>query len=361
MPNKDTILKELFYDPSLPSGFGGINSLYAAAKKYGISKRYVTDYLSKQKAYTLHKPVIRKFKRNKTWVPHQFFQLQADLADMRSLASSNYGHKYILTIIDVLSRYAWAISIKNKKPHSIIAAFKIVFAQQKPLYLQTDRGKEFVNSQFKSFLEKENVKFFTTRNQTVKCALVERFNRTLKNKIYKFMTANNTKRWYPHLQDFAKSYNNSIHRSIGVTPESAKEMRSDILFASSYGNRFPNTQQKHRKLLLGDQVRIAKHLSAFNKGYLPNWSTELFNVTNYLKKDDKFQYTVSEQSGKESLQRYYTEEIQKVNKAAKRTYVIEKVLEKKTVNGVEYVKVKWRNYPPTFNKWIPARSISKYQ
>lgn len=362
MANHGVVLSKIYFNPKRVGSLGGINPLFKEAQAHGITRAEVIQWLSKQDGYTLHKQIRRKFPRNKTWVPHQMFQFQADLADMRSLAKSNYGYKYILTVIDVLSRYAWAIAIKSKKPHEIVKCFRKIFSEQKPLYLQTDRGKEFVNGTFKKFLDEEKVKFFTTRNQTIKCALVERFNRTLKNRIFRYMTSHNTKRWVQHLSDIAESYNNSLHRSIKTTPFKAVSMDSSFLFKNSYSKTIMNIRDDDKdKFLFGDKVRISKHLGAFNRGYLPNWSEELFTVTDKVKGDLKTLYKLKNKEGSENLQRYYNEEIQKINKTPNKTFKVESIVESKTENGRNWVKVKWIGFSSKYNKWIPESEIASYE
>lgn len=362
MSDIETLLSSHYYDPVKPSSLGGVEPLFKAVSKHGITRLQVTKWLSKQDAYTLHKQIKRKFIRNKTWAPHQMFQFQADLADMRSLEKSNYGYKYILTVIDVLSRYAWGIAIKSKKPNEIVKSLKKVFIEHKPLYLQTDRGKEFVNGIVKDFLAKEEVDFFTTRNQTIKCALVERFNRTIKNKIFRFMTSNNTKRWVNQLPNIVTAYNDSIHRSIKTTPRKAVSLRSDLLFNKSYGQEIMNKRLNNdESILFGDTVRIGKHLGAFNRGYLPNWSKETFNVTGNISGDKKDTFKLRNKQGDETLQRYYKEEIQKVNLSANKTFKVDSVLKKKFSNGCYWYKVKWVGLPARFNKWISESEINNYK
>ncbi|RWR99203.1 hypothetical protein B4U79_05222, partial [Dinothrombium tinctorium] len=103
----------------------------------------VNQWLSTQPTYTLHKTARKRFERNKIIVSGIDEQWQADLADVSSFSSLNKGFKYLLCVIDVFSKFAWVIPIKNKKPVSIVNAFIKIFRKRKPLYLQTDKGKEF--------------------------------------------------------------------------------------------------------------------------------------------------------------------------------------------------------------------------
>ena len=109
--------------------------------------------------------------------------------------------KYILTVIDVLSKYAWAEPIKTKTGEHFVKAFEKIFKKgRKPETFNTDKGTEFINRKFQTFLKnKHNIRFFTTQNET-KASILERFNRTLKTKMWKYFTANNTLKYVYILQ-----------------------------------------------------------------------------------------------------------------------------------------------------------------
>ena len=164
-------------------------------------------FLTEQATYQLHKPAHRKFTHNQTIVGHRDEQWQADLAVMNNLAHENKGYRYILTCIDVLSRYAWAVPVRTKGTKDMLTAMKLLFDEawpRKPQRLQTDRGVEFYNAEVRKFLREQNVELFST-NSPFKCALVERFNRTLKTMLYKYFTAHKTKRWYDVLDNMVDS------------------------------------------------------------------------------------------------------------------------------------------------------------
>ena len=122
------LLKDVYYNPSSPACYTGLYSVYREAKKRepGIKLSDVRSFLQEQDTYTLHKPIRRKFPRNKTIAIGIDTDWQADLCDVQKFESQNAGHKFILTVIDVLSKYGWAIPIKNKKPESVVQAFKEV-------------------------------------------------------------------------------------------------------------------------------------------------------------------------------------------------------------------------------------------
>ena len=99
-----------------------------------------------------------------------------------------------MTVIDIFSKFAWAIPIKNKTGDSITRAFEIIFKDRIPTKLHTDKGLEFINKSTQNLFKRKGIHWFATENET-KDQVVERFNRTLKSKMYKYFTAKGTKTW----------------------------------------------------------------------------------------------------------------------------------------------------------------------
>ena len=125
----------------------------------------------------------------------------------------------------VYSKYAWVIPVKNKTAVSVLQAFKIILSKGRtPKNIQSDKGTEFENHLFQNFLKKNNIHFYTSKNYDIKAAVVERFNRTLKTKMYKYFTMKKTKKYIDILNKLVSSYNNTCHRSIGMTPTEASHI-----------------------------------------------------------------------------------------------------------------------------------------
>ncbi|XP_070552170.1 uncharacterized protein [Ptychodera flava] len=254
----DQHLSQVYYDASHSASFGGIATVYLAAKEKGIktTRQKVREWMQHQDTYTLHKPVRWKFPRARVIVGGMDQQWQADLADVSSLAKYNSGFRYILTCIDILSKYAWAIPLKDKRGVTLVAAFEqILKTGRKPEKLQTDQGKEFVNHLFQKFLKSEDIQFFTTGNKT-KASVVERFNRTLKTKMWKYFTRNNTLSYLSVLPQLMQSYNNTWHRSIKRKPASVNKTNEKEVWDTLYSDYEQKTVKF--KFSVGEQVRISK-------------------------------------------------------------------------------------------------------
>ena len=157
------------------------------------------------------------------------------LIDMQKFSKSNNNYKYILTVIDCFSRYAYALPLLNKNGYTITKALKSIFKQQKPAKLQTDRGREFLNKSVQSYLKKAEIIYFNTYNSNFKCAIVERFNRTLLSLLYKYFTSKGTTKYIDVLQTFVNSYNRTKHRTIKMSPIEVNESNEKIVFKNIYG------------------------------------------------------------------------------------------------------------------------------
>ena len=170
-------------------------------------------WLSEKDAYTLHKPVRRHFKRRCVVVGGSNQQWQADLVDMSRLKKSNDGTTFLLTVIDVFSKRAWCIPLKNKSAASLVAAFTQLLRERSPITLQTDKGSEFLNRSLQKLLKQYGVHHFSTHNKETKASIVERFNMTLKTRMWRYFTKSQSVRYLDVLQDFVRSYNKTYHRS----------------------------------------------------------------------------------------------------------------------------------------------------
>ena len=144
-------LRKIYHDPKDPGSLGGVERLLQRARQLhvpGVTRKTVQEYLQSEQAYTLHKPARRRFTRNHTYVAGIDAQWQADLDDMQGIARPNGGMRYLLTVIDVFSKFTWAVPVHSKDATPITAAFGQVLTTANPRHLkrlQTDKGKEFLN------------------------------------------------------------------------------------------------------------------------------------------------------------------------------------------------------------------------
>jgi Integrase core domain/Chromo (CHRromatin Organisation MOdifier) domain len=357
----DTKLGKIYYDPRSIGSFGGVNRLTKEAKTRGlrgVTRARVERYLADEHAYSLHKPARRTYKRNKTYVSGIDAQWQADLADMQTLAKENNGMRYILTVIDVFSKFAWAIPIKDKGAKTMVTAFEELFRlalHRVPRRLQTDKGSEFLCAPVQRLLRVKGVQHFTSESDK-KAAVVERFNRTIKTRLWTYFTAKQTKRYVDVLQQHVDSYNGSVHRMTRMAPKDVRKKHETEIWRRLYDGEGVSAFTKRRsEPKAGELVRLSRWKGHFEKGYLPNWSKETFHVVK-VKRHPRTVFEVRDKEGEEIKGNFYAPEVQRVKFGE---YVIERVL-KRRVNkstGARECLVKWEGWPDSYNSWVAESSM----
>ena len=349
----ETVLRDIYYDPSHPAGFASVDKLYLAGKKRipNLKRAAVRTWLQNQDTYTLHKPSRRRYPRNRVIVYGIDEQWQADLVDLTAYARYNKGTKWLLTCIDVFSKFAWTIPLKDKTGKSLLAAFQKLFkeAGRLPLKLQTDKGSEFYNRQVKALLKEKGVKLFSTENET-KASVVERFNRTLKTRMWRYFTTNATYNYVDVLPDLMAAYNATRHRSIGRAPDDVNWTNELDVWQTLYGKT--KEQNPTSTLRVGDTVRLSMVTRPFRKGYLPQWTEEVFVIDKVIRRRP-IVYTVKDWEGEPVKGTFYAEELQKIaSKDDNAFYKVEKVVRTRIRNGQREYFVKWYGYPDKFNSWV---------
>ena len=351
----EKILRKIYYNPKHEASFSSPERLYEAVKDKGISLEEVKKWLSGEITYTLHKQPRKNFKRNKIIVSHIDEQWEADLVDMKEFVRENDGNNYILTVIDCFSKFAFVRLIRVKTGLEITKAFKDILIHRKPSSLRTDKGKEFINDVFQKYLKNETINFFTSNDSRIKCAIVERFNRTLKGRMFKYFTSRGTRKYIDVLQDFVTAYNKSFHRSIKMRPVDVSKNNEIIVFKNLYRHNSIQEILSKRKIKSdiqsGDKVRKAYDTKAFDKGFYPNWTDEIFTVEKTIKGDKQIVFRIKDHSGKVIEQRFYPEELQKITEKLQR---VEKVIKTRKRKGKTQYFVKWLNYPERYNSWVSS-------
>ena len=229
-----------------------------------------TKEVNKILAEELHKPIIKKFNKGKVYSQFKDNIWGVDLAGMQSLSRKNKGIKYLLCAIDLYSKYAFVIPLKDKKGISIVNVFNKIIKQynKKPNKIWVDQGGEFYNHNFKKWLSDNDIIMYSTYNEG-KSVVAERFIRTLKDKLYKHMTATGKNVYYDVLDDIVNEYNNTKHDTIKMKPKDVGDNKR--VYIDEYN-------EKDSRFKVGDRVRISKFKNIFAKGYTPNWSKEIFIV-----------------------------------------------------------------------------------
>ena len=250
----------------------------------------------------LHKPVIRKFKKRKVYSQFKDNIWGVDLADMQSLSRKNKGIKYLLCAIDLYSKYAFVIPLENKKGISVTNGFNKIIKQsnRKPNKIWVDQGGEFYNNVFKKWLSDNDIIMYSRYNEG-KSVVAERFIRTLKNKLYKHMTAIGKNVYYV-LDDVVIKYNNTKHSTIKMKPIDVEDNNKRVYIDEH--------NKKDSKFKVDDRVRISKFKNIFAKGYTPNWSSEIF-IVDKVNDTVPYMYNLKDLNNEEILGSFYGRELQK--------------------------------------------------
>lgn len=289
-------LDKLYTDPDFPSAYSG----------------NLRKFLMQKESLSRHKRRIRKFKRRKVRVNGPYTQIQADTIFYRNYARQNNGYKYILAVVDCFSRKNWVRPMKTttadecaKNLDSIIQSMPF-----KPTQFSSDQGNEFNSkhpSIFNTLVDKYGMLIFTLQGPH-KASIVERFIQSLKSRIERFFTENNTVRWVDILPKLSDALNNTINRSIGMTPNQVDfENRAEI-WKKLYNSTAPPAVCKFQ---VGDHVRIPIDKNIFDKGYALNWSEEIFIVASKRTDGEVCYYRIKRLDGSEvgGKKFYYDQEL----------------------------------------------------
>ena len=250
-------------------------------------------------------------------------------------------------VLDVFSKYGWIVPLKDKKGETVSNAFKSIFKEaRKPEYLWTDKGKEHV----KDLLEKYKITLYSTENEE-KSSVCERWNRTIKTKMWKQFTIQGNTKYIDILPKILKQYNNTKHSSIKMTPTEASKKKNEVtVYYNLYGDT--ETLSSQPKFKVGDRVRISKYKrTTFDKGYTPNWTEEIFII-------DKIQYTnpitykIKDLNNEEIRGSFYEAELLKTKQEVFR---IDKIIRRDYKR--KQALVKWKGYSDDFNSWIPIKDL----
>ena len=261
---------------------------------------------------------------------------------MQLINTFNKGFRVLLWVIDIYSKSAWVIPLKDKKGVSIVNVFQSILKEsnRKPNKIWVDKGSEFYNRSMKSWLEKNDIEMYSTHNEG-KSVVAERFIRTIKNKIYKHMTSRSNNVYIDKLDNIVNEYNNTKHRTTKMKPIDVKD--------NTYIDFGKEVNDKDPKFKVGDHVRISKYKNIFAKGYAPNWFEEVF-VIKKIKNTVRWTYVIDDLNGEEITGTFYEKELQKVDQ---QEFTIEKVIKKKG----DKLYVKWKGNDNSFNSWIDKKDL----
>lgn len=309
--------------------------------------------MSKQQVIEeLHRSARRNFTRRNYVMRGINDTFQADLIEMIPFSKQNRGYKYILMVIDVFSKRAWAKGLKNKTGKEVTAAMTFIFSENPkhiPRNLHTDEGKEFYNQDFQRLMAKHGINHYSTFSK-MKASIVERLNRTILGQLWRQFNLQGTHKWLNNLQPIIKKYNATIHRTIKMKPIDVNAQNQDHLLKTVYKNNQTLKLGEYNKFKVDDYVRISKFKSIFEKGYTPNWSTEIFRISKLLPTEPTT-YNLIDLNNRKIKGCFYSYELHKTQN--KEIYLVEKIIKRKG----NQLYVKWLGFDHSHSSWINSNDL----
>ena len=240
---------------------------------------------------------------------------------------SKREHRPVLVVIDSFSKRGDCRILKDKTPQSVCSAFQSIIESSKylargtvqvmkhPARLRTDRGSEFKGSLFRELMEKYDIHHFYALNPDVKAAIVERWIRTLKTRMQKFLFHRNIAFFKSYqqaqevLDQLVHSYNSREHSSIGIAPISVNLSTQSLVVERRRRRRRKKQQQSStREYQIGDVVRITSFKNVFTKGYKLNYSRTKFKIIRKSKTLPRM-YTLVDADGEIIEGSFYEQEL----------------------------------------------------
>ena len=285
-----------------------INQIYTNVKSIPSYSSKISAFLRQNETASVHKRIIRKFRRRQTVAHYPYDLCMADLAFFTGpgMARANNGNKYVLVFIDVFSKMCYVEAMKDKNALTTLIAFEKIFRRLPftPNHIITDVGTEFYNWQVQKLFKENGIVHYSLRGKH-KASVAERMIQTLKGRLEKFLWQNKTKRYIDVLQTVIDNYNRTPHRSIGMPPIKVNRSNTEKIFKKLYKDY---SLQRDPRLRIGDKVRIARLKTIFEKGYTRRWSLEIYTIVSAKSRGGVDYYKVADQSGNIlPRQRYYFE------------------------------------------------------
>src|SRR6185437_14126060 len=308
-------------------------SALSSAKKLsqaaGVEAKIVKEFLAGQHAYTKHRPAVRHAVRRSRMLSSGLGRdYQADLVDMQKHSRINRGMRFILTVIDIFSKKAFARALKRKMGANVRDALQSIWEEGGPsqptqsnarITMATDMGKEFLNAPVQKWFSERGIHHFTLQGDH-KAAVVERFQRTLKERLHRLMTARKSYKYLDLLPVIIKAYNGTPHGTTGVRPDDVSLANELQLLLRQYeGVKRKQIRRitSDNLLRVGDSVKISKSAHPFGKGFLGYCQDAVFTVDRVISGVPNKSYVLRDAGGEKIQGAFYREQVQKVAAAAK--------------------------------------------
>ena len=361
--NEEELLR--IYHADYPFSFGGLDRVKDSVN---IKTDDLKDVLSKSNIYTEFRefkkpkylPPVRTYGKNYLW--------EADLMFFThpTFTEENDGSLYILAMIDTFTKRVRMTSLKSKNTTEVINFVRNLFKESKPKYLRVDAGGEFISNAFTKMCRENNVELYIAM-EPIKCAVIERFNRTFKRLLIQIMEKNNSLRWIDFLRPALDIYHSRRHRTLKMSPDEANEdtnhnkiLRENLKRYAKFDRKIYLKNQKPAKYKKGKFVKLFQKKGAFTKGYVQNVTKEYFEIYYVDRKLSKDRYYLKDLAGDKILGSFYEEYLVPFQPSDGAVFKIDpnhKDFKRKNIRGIPHIFVKWYGWPTKFNQWVPVNDV----
>lgn len=376
LPKPDTdqeledYLKSIYYNPSLQAGFSVPSQLYKLVRRQGryrVTLKQVKDFLKKQEAYYSYKQIKKHFPRQQIISNTKNFTWQVDVLNMSYYKDHNQGYGYILFCLDTFTRYLITRPMKGLKAEDTKEAFVDIFrTENPPKQIMSDSGSELkgITSQF---FKARNIKHFTSKNE-VKAPMVERVIKTIRLRLARVLKASDTFQWLSSLQDLTQDYNETVHRSLSMTPlEAFCSADVNALFRKQYLEKIKVGPYKDFDLNVGDYVKLThdRVSNRFFRAYDNLYTDAVFSITDRRISQGHQLFKIKTYDNEMVLGEFYRSELHPVQVDENTMFEIDKILRRRVVgprnNRRRELLVSWKGYPKKYISWVDARDVVDLQ
>ena len=324
-----------------------------------LRDKEISNFLYKNDIYTR----FRQHKTTKKYSPiyvynkRELFQADVVFFTDKDMVKENLGYRYLFTCIDCFSKIAWVYPLKLNNCDTVMKCFQDILSKcgKKPDRLNSDRGSELICKKFEKFLSDEKIFHYLSYSDR-KCPIIERFNLTFQNIIYKMMAYNRTLKWTSFVEKALTIYNNRIHSTIKMTPLEAEKDENEIEVRKNLLTYFHKRggKRKKPKFALNNSVRIWKKRGTFHRGYDENFSQEYFKINDVKTNLPVPRYQLIDSKGEIITGSFFEDEL--VRYEPKDVFDIEIINQRKKGKRLEYL-IHYHGYPKSMDEWVPKKRL----
>jgi hypothetical protein len=354
------------YHADNPFSFGGKKHVRKSIK---IKPEQLDSVLSKSNIYT----GFREFKKPQSTPPIRThgpdYLWEADLMFFThpDFASANEGYLYILAFIDTFTKQVGLAKLKTKDTKIVTDKFRSQFNVNKPKYLRVDAGGEFLSHTFIKLCKDYDIKMYVAM-EPIKCAFIERFNRTFKRILIQLMEHSNSVRWIDYVEQTVDIYNSRFHSSIGMTPNEADDDENHLAIFQRNLKKYSNDDRKMvkknskpAKFKRGQIVKVFRKKGVFTRGFNKSVTSEYFEIYHVNRQLSKDRYYIKDLQGDKIIGSFYEEYLVPFTPPSDGgEYLLDPKFtdfKRRSIRGVPHIWIKWLGWPDKFNQWVPEQDV----